>query len=272
MNCDKAQELITARVDNELDDMERVAIDAHLKSCSRCTQAFEQESLLKRRVQLLGRQVSAPAGLRRAVEGIKPVKTAPALKIDWRGYFGEATFPVWRRAFVAIMIAVIAVSVYFVDWRSARQNGLGLAAVEVHESIVSGKIALLRAVNLPAMRKELAQAVGNRFKPVVLDLSQAKLHPVAGFVKNIDGRDLLVTVYQGDGTPITCFTFLGSEADAPRDAEHFFDAEMGVNYFSFTHGNVNGVLHREGDVICLLVSKMAPADLLALLRGKSAHA
>jgi hypothetical protein len=40
----------------------------------------------------------------------------------------------------------------------------------------------------------------------------------------------------------------------------------------FSDGDVNAVLHREGGVICVLASKMAPADLLALLRGKTAHA
>jgi len=47
---------------------------------------------------------------------------------------------------------------------------------------------------------------------------------------------------------------------------------MRLNFYSFSRDGLNGVLHQEGDVICLLVSKMAPADLLALLRGKSAHA
>ena len=58
----------------------------------------------------------------------------------------------------------------------------------------------------------------------------------------------------------------------PQGAERFYDADMRINYYSYSRGDLNGVLHQEGGVICLLVSKMAPADLLALLRGKSAHA
>ena len=294
MRCDEAQELITARVDDEIDGDARIALDDHLKSCPDCARAFAQESLLKRRIQLTARQISAPAGLRRAVEEKVTGQAAAGVEpywreiLDWitfprrrvvvaagprrRKIFNEAALPAWRRAFAAALLLVIAASVIYTEWRTEPQDSIALAAMESHAAIISGKTALLRAVNLPAMRKEMAQAVGDRFKPVVLDLSLVKLYPVAGFVQNVAGRDLLVTVYQGDGPAITCFTFLGTESDAPPGAERFYDADMGINFYSFTRDDLNGVLHREGEIICLLVSKMTPADLLALLRGKSAHA
>jgi hypothetical protein len=99
-----------------------------------------------------------------------------------------------------------------------------------------------------------------------------KLYPVSGFVQRVGDREVLVTVYQGDGPAVTCFTFLGSEADAPDGAERFYDADMRVNFYAFARGGVNGLLHPEGEVICLLVSKMPAADLRAIIRGKSAHA
>jgi hypothetical protein len=122
------------------------------------------------------------------------------------------------------------------------------------------------------MRDELARAVGERFSPVILDLSMMKLYPVAGFVEKIGGREVLVTVYQGAGPAVTCFTFLGSEADAPDGAEKFYDAEMRLNFYSFWRNGVNGILHREGEVICVVASRMPAADLLAIIRGKTAHA
>jgi hypothetical protein len=272
MRCEEAQELITARVDNELGADERAAIDAHLTSCAECALAFEQESVLKRRIHLTAQQVSAPATLRRVIEEKTAAKAAAAGESIWRSFFDGLAFATWRRGFAAAILLLIAGSVIYTQWPAEKHESLALAALETHTSILSGKTTLLRAVNLAAMRKELAHAVGNRFKPVALDLSLMKLYPVSGFVQNLGGRDLLVTVYQGDGPAITCFTFLGSETDAPQGAERFYDAEMRINYYSFSRGDLNGVLHQEGGVICLLVSKMAPADLLALLRGKSAHA
>jgi hypothetical protein len=205
---------------------------------------------------------------------IEKNSAAPALtKKARRGWSLGAwlALPTWRRALIsALLVSIVALIIYTRE-QDKSESGFATDAFAVHAAILSGNTTLLRAVNLAAMRRELAHAVGDRFKPVVLDLSMMKLHPVAGFVRNIRGRDMLVTVYEGDGPVITCFTFLGGDADAPQGAERFFDSKMKVNYYSFSHDDLNAVLHQEGDVMCLLVSKMAPKELLALLRDKSAH-
>jgi len=271
MRCDEAQELITARVDNELSAEERVAIDAHLRSCTDCSLAFGQESVLKRRIHSAGQQISAPAALRRRIETISAARAPIKKALSGRGVPEWLAAFTWRQALMATILLMIVVSVVYIRRPADHDGGITAGAFEVHASILSGETTLLRAVNLGAMRREQAFAVGDRFKPLVLDFSKIKLYPVAGFVRNIAGRDMLVTVYQGDGATITCFTFLGSEADAPPGAERFYNSAMKVNYYLFSREGLNGVLHQEGDVMCLLVSQMAPADMLAALRGKSAH-
>jgi anti-sigma factor RsiW len=269
MRCDEAQELITAHVDNELDADERAAIHAHLQSCADCCGAYAREQLLKRQLHLAGREVSAPAALRRSLETKRATPTAiesGSFKERLRGWF---EFPAWRPAVVAAMVLVAVGSFLYMQRRA---DNLAVAVIETHRRILSGKTALARSNNPATLRRELAHAVGDRFQPVAFDLSMMQLYPVSGFVQKIGGRDVLVTVYQGAGPAITCFTFLGSETDAAEGAEKFYDADMRVNFYSFSRDGVNGILHREGGVICVLVSKMAPADLLALLRGKSAHA
>jgi hypothetical protein len=91
-------------------------------------------------------------------------------------------------------------------------------------------------------------------------------------VRKIDGRDVLVTVYQGAGPAVTCFTFIGEEEDAPAGADKFYDPDMRISFYSFSRDGINGLLHREGEVVCLLASRMPAADLLAIIRGKTAHA
>ena len=269
MRCDEAQELITARVDNEAGAEERAAIDAHLQSCADCSRAYAQEQLLKRQVNLTARAVSAPAALGQSVERKNATALAAENNSLKRRFAGWFEFPAWRSGLVAGLLLVIVASFLYTQRRA---DNLGVAALETHLSILSGKTDLIRSDNPATLRRELARAVGDRFQPVAFDLSMMQLYPVAGFVEKIGGRDVLVTVYQGVGPAITCFTFLGSEADAPEGAEKFYDADMRLNLYSFSRDGVNGILHREGGVICVLVSKMAPADLLALLRGKSAHA
>jgi hypothetical protein len=333
MECEEAQELITAWVDDELGVDDRVALDAHLRHCAACRLEFERESVLKRRVRLAGLQITAPAELRRLVEeqslggtGVMNAWRRSTLRrklplLAWRlreekaaalglvtkklsdfrfrNGFAVAVWrriqqrsdalawvkkassrwnlsswwalPTWRRAAISALLVSTVVVIIYSREQEERTGRFEAEVFDVHRAIVNGKTPLLRAVNLAAMRRELAYAVGDRFKPVVLDLSMIKLHPVAGFVRNIRGRDMLVTVYEGDGPTITCFTFLGGDADAPQGAERFFDSKMKVNYYSFSRDDLNAVLHQEGDVMCLLVSKLAPKELLALLRGKSAH-
>ena len=265
MRCDEAQELITARVDNELDAAERSAIEAHLTDCVACRGAAEQELLLKRQTKLASRTLTAPLQLRQAITR-KTAADDSTLAARLRGWLELFT---WRPALMTAMAVLIIGALIYRQWPAPN---LAIAALQTHASILSGKTVLVRAETPTELRRELSRAVGDRFGPVALDFSMMKLYPVSGFVQQIDGRDVLVTVYQGAGPPITCFTFLGGETDAPEGAERFYDADMKVNFFSFSRDNVNAILHRQGGVICLLVSKMAPADLLAALRGKSAHA
>jgi hypothetical protein len=111
--------------------------------------------------------------------------------------------------------------------------------------------------------------VNGEFEPVEFDLHALGLEPVGGLVHDIDGRKVLVTVYRGAGRSITCFTFLGTGKDAPRDAESFFDQSKNVNFYIFSRAGYNAVLHREGDVICLLVSTIPAPELLAIAQGQT---
>src|SRR5262245_21812168 len=269
MRCDEAQELITARVDNELSAEEKVAIDAHLQSCADCSRVYEQESLLKRQIHIAAQRITAPAQLRRAIEA----KSASVEEEhSTRRLLAWFYAPAWRPALAATILLLIVASLVYIRWPAQNIGVVALEALETHASILSGKIALVRSNDPAELRRALTRAVSDRFEPVAFDLSMMNLYPVAGFVRKIAGRDVLVTVYQGTGPAITCFTYLGSDADAPEGADRFYDADLKVNFYSFSRADVNGVLHREGEVICVLVSKLAPADLLALVRGKSVHA
>ena len=269
MLCDDAQELITALIDGELAADEQLAIEAHLKICETCRGAFTAERRLKQQIKLAGGDVVAPALLRQAIQARVAGQRARAGAASGRGVWRWLGGFGWRPVFAAAILILTLAGLIYTRWP---EENIGVAALETHASILGGKMLLAPADNPNALRDQLARAVGGRFRPVALDLSMMKLYPISGFVQRIGDRDVLVTVYQGDGPAVTCFTFLGSEADAPAGSERFYDADMQVNFFSFTSGDLNGLLHRQAGVICVLVSKMPAADLLALIRGKSAHA
>jgi anti-sigma factor RsiW len=269
MRCDQAQELITARLDNELSADEHRAIEAHLHTCERCQRALTAESRLKQQLKLARQEVTAPAALRRELESAIASRR-PALAVTTAGGFAWwFSLRNWRPAFAVALLVIAIAALFFV--RSPQQD-LGMAVLDSHRNLLSGKTALVRYDDANRLRQELSRAVRDRFAPIALDLSMMKLYPVSGFVQKIGDREVLVTVYQGAGPAITCFTLLGSESDAPERAQHFYDADMKLNFYSFSQDGINAVLHSEGNIICILVSKMSPADILALLRGKSAHA
>ena len=269
MRCDEAQEWITASVDNELSADERVAIESHLAECQDCRTQLARETALKRDLKLTGATVAIPQALRAKIEG--EVNELGAGTRAAKESFSRAwlsvprLWPVWGFAIVLLMIAALA-------YQLRPEQDLAATAMATHESVINGKVTLARFGDPGELRKELALAVKNRFAPVALDLSMAKLQAVAGFVKKIGDREVLVTVYEGDGPTITCYTFLGTETDAPKNAELFRDNEMRVNFFIFSQDNLSGVMHQEGEVICILIAKLAPADILHLLRGKTHHA
>jgi anti-sigma factor RsiW len=269
MRCDEAQELITGLVDGELTVTERVATEEHLAECHNCRAQFERETALKCDMKLAASAVVVPQTLREKIERHRgelrsPMRSTKGVSVfEWLAALRLR--PVYGFAFAALIVAAL-----LLQWRP--NEDIPTTALAIHENIVSGKTTLVRVNDAAQLRKKLTLAVNDRFGPIALDLSMIKLYPVAGFVERIDDRDILVTVYEGEGATITCFTLLGGEADAPQDSERVFDPDRNINFYAFSRGKVNGVIHREGQVICLLVSKMALPDLLTVARGKPHHA
>jgi hypothetical protein len=113
--------------------------------------------------------------------------------------------------------------------------------------------------------------VDGKFGPLGYDFSPLGVKPIGGTVREVQGRQILVAVFRGNGLSITCFTFLGTEEDAPKNATVFFDPQTRIRFYSFSRNGLNAVLHREGNVICILVSNMPPEELLSLVKTSSPH-
>jgi hypothetical protein len=269
MRCDEAQELITASVDDQLSAEERSTLGNHLADCRDCRAQLERETALKRDLGRVSESITIPKALRNRIAAtIRELDADPPManRASSRSWFGLPSLrPAWAFALVLVIIAALAY-----PFRPGQD--IASMALSTHEGILNGKETFVRVGDAGQLRKDLALAVNNRFAPVVLDLSMAKLRPVSGLVKKIGNRQVLVTVYEGDGPTITCYTFLGTEADAPKNAELFRDDEVRVNFYIFSKDQMSAVMHQEGEVICILVAKMAPAELLDLLRGKAHHA
>lgn len=266
MNCEQIREWITALVDNELSKEERAAVEEHIDACRECHEAYDRERVIKQQVRLAAANMTAPAALRQRVE--QAARSSDHWRRGWHKLKDLLAAPFVRPA---LAVAILLLVVYPLMFRGADEKNLALATLSIHGAIESGSRSLTRVRDVEDLKKQLVQAVGGRFAPMGFDLSMMKLYPVAGFRETIDGRDVLVTVYEGQGATVTCFTFLGTESDAPRNATVFFDEAKKINFYSYSTGKFHAVMHREGEVICVMVSKMPAADLLAMVRDKARH-
>jgi anti-sigma factor RsiW len=267
MICDEAQELITALVDHELLDPERASLEVHLQECGRCRSALQEERELKQATRAVGLHIRAPSELRDRIlsdRRIFPEKKRTAR--SWR----DNVWPIphiLRPAVAVALLLIVALPAFYL--LQSRSEPIALAALETYDLFLRGELPVHRTENANKIVDQLTHEVGGRFHPMGYDLTAMHLRPVAGFVREIDGRKILVAIYQGKGGTLFCYTFLGSEADAPPTAARFFDTDKKMNFYAFSRGKVNAVFHREGEVICILASEMPMAELLTLAQSKA---
>ena len=267
MKCDEAQELITALVDQELRDPERSSLEVHLTECARCRWAREEERALKQAIRRAGQGILAPDELRDRILSnprIFPAKSRSARR--WRDYIWPMPHMLRPALAIALILAFALPTLY---WFKERSEPIAVAALETYDLFLRGELPVQRAENSNEIEAQLTSAVGGRFHPMGYDLTAMNLRPVAGFVREIDGRKVLVAIYQGQGGTLFCYTFSGSEKDAPPNAARFFDAAKKINFYAFSRDSVNAVFHREGEVICILASEMPMDELLALAKSKA---
>lgn len=267
MKCEESQELITALVDRELSGPERASLEKHLEDCPRCHFIYQQELNLKADIQRAGASLSAPASLRRRILSDNRIfPQRPQAPEERKGSAWRARL--WLRpAFALALLLLLAVPLFY--WRQPSAESISLVALSTHEKVLRREPSLVRYGSEGEVVARLSASVEGRFAPMGYDLSMMKLRVIGGLTEEFQGRKMLVAVYEGEAPSLSCFTFIGTEADAPRDARVIYDPEKRRNFYAFSRGEVNGVMHQEGRLICILVSKMPMADLLALARVKA---
>ncbi|MGH7887889.1 MAG: anti-sigma factor family protein [Candidatus Binatia bacterium] len=267
MTCEEAEELITGLVDGQLREAERVSLESHFKACTKCRFLYAQEQNLKSALLSAGGELRASPELREALLNDPRIygKTAPSAK----SWFKPAAWknPVLRPAFALTLLFLIAIPSWWLMQR--RTVPVSIAAVQSYYRLSEGQALTVKTKDLSELTSALSRTVNGRFRPMGYDFGMMRIEPIGGSVQNFAGRHVLVVRYLGADQSIICYTLLGTEADAPASAAIFHDAEKRLDFYAFSVGNVNAVLHRENDVICILASEMAMTELLNLARAKA---
>lgn len=267
MRCDEAQELITGLADGELTADEQSAIEVHLRECGRCAAAHAVEVELKKQTRASVDGLNAPRDLQQRLSTL--VQYATTQSPTQRSVHWWHTTR-WRVAFAAAILVLGILPLLY--YGRAPENLVAPTVFDTYRRVLANEVTLVRSENGGDLVTQLAGAVGGKFKPMGYDLTMLKVKPNQGAIVTMAARPIQVVVYRGDGPEVLCFTFIGIEEDAPREAKLFFDPEKKMNFHMFSQDGVNAVLHREGGVICILVSKAPMEDLLNVARAKAKHA
>src|SRR5262245_29741027 len=269
MKCEQAEELISALIDNELSGTERSSIEGHLKDCPKCQRTYDWGRGLNREIRTVSASVVAPVDLRQRILSDQRTTTKEAESSKGRRKLTVRLQPFLRPTFALGLLGILVISIFFL--MQSPSQPISLAALQIRAKIVKGEVSLREATDTDELHTWLRRAVNGRFGPLGYDFSPLGVKPIGATVQEVDGRQILVAVFRGNGLSITCFTFLGTEEDAPKNATVFFDPETRIRFYSFSRDGVHAVLHREDNVICMLVSNMPPEELLSLVRSSSPH-
>lgn len=260
MRCEESRELVTGFVDEELSTDERTLFEAHLAACSGCADAVSAERRIRAMMRRTGQSVAAPAQLRAVLQhqyGHRQESWWVRVQ-QWCG-MGFRPAP----AMALVILILVPLALLMLDSRQA----ISVETLRIHDAVVAGAIRYAHNDSAEQVAQELSRAVGGKFAPPTYDLRQFGLHTTGGLQQQIDGRDVLVTVYKGTANPITCHSFLGGEGDIPEGAALVYDPVNGKKYFTFSDGALNAVLQQYRDEVCVLVSKMPLDDLVRIARS-----
>ena len=269
MKCEEAEELISALADNELSDRERSSIEGHLRDCPRCQRAYEWHQSLNSEIRTVSASVVAPIDLRQRIRSDQHTMPKEAESSNGGSKLILRLQPFLRPAFASALLVILLISIFFLMQRPSQP--ISLTALQIRAKIDEGEISLQEATNTDELHDWLRHAVDGKFGPLGYDFSPLGVKPIGGTVQEVKGRQILVAVFKGNGLSITCFTFLGTEEDAPKNATVFFDPETRMRFHSFSRNGLNAVLHREDNTICILTSNMPAEELLSLVRNSSPH-
>jgi anti-sigma factor (TIGR02949 family) len=266
MNCYQAEELITALVDGALPHPETASLETHLEACANCRRFLNEERALKQATRRIAERVQAPESLRAKIVSTAQIFPERNSSKSWRDFIWPLTLS-YRPALAGALVVAVVFSVFY--FFGHKKEPMAIYALESYGAVLRGELPVRTAANPDEIAEQLTRKVGRRFRPMGYDFSAMDLRPVAGLAREIQGRELLLAVYRGKGDAIFCYTFIGNEDDAPATAARFFDPDKKINFYAFSMGTVNAVLHREGEVICILASEMPMDELLALARSKA---
>jgi anti-sigma factor RsiW len=229
VNCREAEGLLCAYIDEELDLVHSLDLEAHVRECASCAASLKRQEAMRGAVTAHAPYYQAPAALRAAVERRAAAhfgKVEPSGVSPW--WSGK-----WMVLATACALAVVALSV----WRTSPSGSQRDVAREVVDSHVRSLMAahLVDVVSTDQHTVKPWFAGKLDFAPEVRDLSDAGFVLVGGRLDYVHARTVAALVYRRRQHTINVFVWPAHEADrSPRIEER-----DGYHVVSWVRGGMN---------------------------------
>ena len=216
MTCDRAQELLGPYFDGELDLVNSLEVEKHLRDCPECSAALERYEALRAAIREQAPYFAAPPQLRKRIQALQRAPRAA-----W-------TIPQWALAAAAVLLAAVGV------WRLAPARG---PAVE--QEVVAAHVRSLQAnhlMDVPSTDRHTVKpwfAGKLDFAPDVEDLSSKGFTLEGGRLDYIDGHPAAALVYKQRLHTINVFQWPAAGDQAVK-----LESRNGFNVAHWKHGGI----------------------------------
>jgi anti-sigma factor RsiW len=246
MNCEGYNDIVAADVDAMLASGEAQEAEAHVASCSRCQATRRKQQFAKSMLRERLVRQSAPEDLRRrvltAIEGEPRISAVPPTSLRPRTSR--------RRIMAGAIAALLAVGLYSV-LSPAKPDIIGVMVADA-EAADSGRLDLaMRTSNVEELQTYYQESGQIDFRQSVGDFSGQGFHLVGGSVEYIGSQSTTRSLYDSSDGKVVCRRFRIGSVDIPVIGE-----QAGSRHVFTVDGVTFGIVRLEGDVVCILATKM----------------
>ena len=201
MNCDDTRKLLNVYADDELDLVNHLEIERHLKDCPGCTTAYKNLMTLKTDITGDIFYYHAPPELKKRIQTslreISPEQTAPPFW-QWR----------WMPAFVTSLavVALLIVGLFFLRTNTTSEDLIAQEIVSAHiRSMMANHLTDVPSTDQHTVKPWFEGKLD--FSPPVVDLISKGFPLIGGRLDYAGSRPVAALVYQRRQHFINLFVF-----------------------------------------------------------------